>query len=45
MMNKITQTLVGADLSRTPPIYRPSLAFLISRFFGKLTYQPYSTST
>jgi hypothetical protein len=30
LMNNTTQTLVGADLSRTPPIYRPSLAITIS---------------
>jgi hypothetical protein len=27
LINKITQTSVGADLSCTPPIYRPPVAF------------------
>jgi len=30
-INKLTQTPVGADLSCTPPIYRPSVVFTISR--------------
>ncbi len=25
LINKMTQIAVGADLSRTPPIYRPSV--------------------
>jgi hypothetical protein len=28
--NKINRTLVGADVSRPPPIYRPSVGFLNS---------------
>ncbi len=28
---KLIQPFVGADLSRTSPIYRPSLAFPLSR--------------
>jgi hypothetical protein len=27
LMNKITEILVGADLSRTPPIHRPFRGF------------------
>jgi hypothetical protein len=29
--NKLIRLTVGADLSRTPPIYRPSVDFLRSR--------------
>jgi len=32
-INKITAISVGADLSRTPPIHRPSVAFLLSILF------------
>jgi hypothetical protein len=31
--DKITRPSVGADLSRTPPIYRPSVDVPISRLF------------
>ena len=30
LINTITQAPVGADLSRTPPIYRPSVIFTMS---------------
>jgi len=32
LMNNITQTLVGADLSGTPPIHRPSVDSYMSAF-------------
>ena len=31
LMNKITQPSVGADLSRPPPMYRPSVGVPLSR--------------
>ncbi len=34
-INKILRTSVGADLSRPPPIYRPSLDVPISRLIHK----------
>jgi hypothetical protein len=33
LIHTITQTPAGADLSRTPPIYRPSVAFAISLLY------------
>jgi len=30
LINKLTQTSVGADLSRTPPIHRPSVGIPLS---------------
>jgi hypothetical protein len=32
LINKITQTPVGADLSCTPPIYRPSVDSMMAAF-------------
>ena len=43
LINKITQTSVGADLSRTPPIYRPFVAYsaipinLLNHIIGSYT--------
>ncbi len=31
-INKLIQPSVGADLSRTPPIYRPSVDVTVSAF-------------
>jgi hypothetical protein len=33
MFNKLIGLSVGADVSRTPPIYRPSVGFPISGLF------------
>jgi hypothetical protein len=39
--NKLFRPSVGADLSRTPPIYRPSRwVFLYPDYFLKLHYRP-----
>jgi hypothetical protein len=38
--NTIRGISVGADLSRPPPIYRPSVAFTISPSFAKNHYRP-----
>ena len=42
-INKITQTLVGADVSRTPPMYRPSP--WLSRYPPLFCYSPSSTNS
>jgi hypothetical protein len=42
-MNKITGTIVGADLSRPALIYRPSVAFTLSLFCCiPISYEPHT---
>ena len=40
-INKVTLTPVGADLSCTLPMYRPSVGILYPSYFDKIHYQHY----